>query len=121
MEPLRTTETNDTPKVNLDKAAGLFQIEGRSLTETPAEFYKPAIQWLKDYAKGPNPDTQVTFKFEYLNVESSKSILDILNILEEIPGAKVTWYFGVQDEDMEEIGEELAELVNIPFSFQATT
>jgi len=121
MEPLRTTETNDTPKVNLDQAAGLFQIEGRSWPETPAELYKPALQWLNNYANGPHPDTQLTVKFEYLNVESSKSILDILNVLEEIPGAKVTWYFGVQDEDMEEIGEELAELVDIPFSFQATT
>ncbi|MEQ8426095.1 MAG: DUF1987 domain-containing protein [Cyclobacteriaceae bacterium] len=121
MEPLRTAETNETPKVNLDKAAGIFQIEGRSLTETPSEFYKPAIQWLKGYAKAPNPETTVTFNFEYLNIESSKSILDLLNILEEIPGARVTWYFGAQAEDMEEIGEELAELVNIPFSFQAKT
>jgi hypothetical protein len=62
--------------------------------------------------------TNFTFKFEYLNTESAKSILDIITLLESISGARVCWYFNEDDEDMEEIGEELAELVSVPFEFK---
>ena len=42
----------------------------------------------------------------------------MLTELEEIDGAKVTWYFHEDDEDMEEAGEEFADLVEVPFDFK---
>jgi hypothetical protein len=35
-----------------------------------------------------------------------------------VPVSKVIWQFLEDDEDMEESGQELAELVSIPFEFQ---
>ncbi len=118
MNALHTPETAATPAVELDQSAGSFQIKGRSLSDNPKEFYQPVLEWLRAYGKAPNSETNLIFKFEYLNHESSKSILDILNIMEGIAGSKVTWYFNEEDEDMEEIGEELAELVQVPFEFK---
>ncbi|MFZ1805873.1 MAG: DUF1987 domain-containing protein [Cyclobacteriaceae bacterium] len=118
MAPLVIAETSETPNVLMDKTQGKFQVTGRSLIDNGSTFYQPIIEWLKEYAKDPNSETAVSFKFEYLNIESSKSVLDLLTVLEKIKGATVIWYFNEEEEDMEEIGEELAELVTIPFKFE---
>lgn len=117
MNALHIIETAKTPGINLDKVTGQFQIEGRSLCDNAKTFYQPAIDWMTAYSKTPNADTNLIFKFEYLDTESSKSILDFLTAAESVKGVMVTWYFNEDDEDMEEIGEELAELVSIPFQF----
>ena len=117
MELLYCEGTEETPKIILDKQKGIFEISGRSLTETPSEFYKPALKWIEAYSKDPNPTTNCTFKLEYINTESAKSILDVLSAFEHIKDMKVSWYFHEDDEDMEEVGEEFSELIEIPFEF----
>ena len=118
MDSLQLPETSETPAVLLDSKSGTFKVSGRSLSDNPAIFYKPVISWLKAYSQTPNNTTPFIFKFEYLNTESAKSILDVLTILDTISGTTVIWYFNEEDEDMEEIGEELAELVKVPFEFK---
>ncbi|HTH56512.1 MAG TPA: DUF1987 domain-containing protein [Cyclobacteriaceae bacterium] len=120
MEPLRISKTDDTPDILLDKSTGKFEISGRSLPEDSVEFYTPIFQWLEMYAKDPNPVTEFVFKLDYLNTASSKMIQDVLSALEKIKGVKVVWYFYEDDEDMEEMGQELSELVEIPFEYKPT-
>ncbi|MCB0487542.1 MAG: DUF1987 domain-containing protein [Cyclobacteriaceae bacterium] len=118
MEKLIIGETERTPSVYLDKEEGRFEIQGKSLCDDPAEYYQPVISWFKSYAKSPNDHTEIVFKFDYLNTESSKVILDILLALQNVEETRVAWCFNEEDEDMEEIGEEIAELVTIPFEFR---
>jgi len=118
MEILMLDGTGDTPKVILNKKTGVFEISGRSLPAKAAAFYSPVLTWVKKYGTDPNPSTNFVFKLEYINTASSKTILDVLYALEDIQGAKVFWYFPQGDETMEETGEELAELVEIPFEFK---
>ena len=118
MEILNLKGTEDTPTILLDKKNGILEISGRSLPEDSAEFYKPVIEWINNYAADANPTTEFAFKLEYFNTASSKLILDELSALEEIKGMKVTWYFHDDDEDMEEAGQEFSELVEIPFEFK---
>lgn len=120
MDPLKISKTDDTPTIILDQSAGKFEISGRSLPEDSVEFYTPVFQWLEMYAKAPNPTTEFVFKLDYLNTASSKMIQDILSALEKINGARVVWYFYEDDEDMEEMGQELSELVEIPFEYKPT-
>jgi hypothetical protein len=120
MDPLKISKTDDTPDIILDKSSGKFEISGRSLPEDSVEFYTPVFQWLEKYAKDPNPTTEFVFKLDYLNTASSKMIQDVLSALEKINGVKVAWYFYEDDEDMEEMGQELSELVEIPFEYIAT-
>lgn len=110
--------TEDTPAIILDKAAGKFEISGRSLPEDAAEFYSPVLQWLTEYAAAPNANTDFTVKLEYFNTASSKLILDLLSKVEAIKGAKVVWFHYGDDEDMQEAGQEFSELVEIPFEFK---
>ena len=57
MEILNLEGTADTPKIILDKGNQIFEISGRSLPEDSAEFYKPVLEWIANYAKQPNPST----------------------------------------------------------------
>ncbi|MCS7004298.1 MAG: DUF1987 domain-containing protein [Cytophagales bacterium] len=118
MNVLSLEGTEDTPRIILDKANNIFEISGRSLPEDSAEFFQPVLDWLDEYQKQANPETNFVFKLEYFNTASSKLILDILSKLEDIKGCSVTWYFHEDDEDMEEAGEEFSELVDVPFTFK---
>lgn len=117
MEVISLEGTEDTPKILLDKANGIFEISGRSLPEDSAEFYQPILDWLDEYIKSPNSETKFIFKLEYFNTASSKLILDVLSKLENLENITVLWYFHEDDEDMEEAGEEFSELVEVPFEF----
>ncbi len=118
METLNRQGTANTPKVILDKANGIFEISGRSLPEDAPAFYGPVVDWIKSYAVDSNDTTNFTFKLEYFNTGSSKMILDILTALQKVAGTRVFWCFHDDEEDMEEAGQEFAELVNIPFQFE---
>lgn len=118
IEPLSLPETSTTPAITLDAAQGVFEISGRSVTDDPAEVYRPVMQWLNAYTKNPNPSTLFVFKLEYFNTASAKMLLDIIATLSRIANAKVLWYYPVDVEDMKDAGEEFFELVNIPFEFK---
>jgi len=119
MDPIKIQGTDDTPKVILDPSSGIFEISGRSLPEDVTSFYEPLMKWLNEYKLSPNGETVFSFKLVYFNTASSKALLDILMKLEELheAGNKVLikWFYPEDDEDMQEAGEEYAEIVDVPF------
>jgi hypothetical protein len=119
METIKIQGTEDTPKVILDKEKETMEISGRSLPEDVASFYDPILSWLDEYATSPNKKTVFNFKLVYFNTASSKLLLDILMKLEEIHEAGndvlIRWHYPEDDEDMEEAGEEYADIVDVPF------
>lgn len=119
MENLTIKATDDTPEVSFD-ASGTMVLSGRSLPEDAASFYNPLLQWLSDYGKlGLTNPVVFDMKLEYFNTASSKMLLDLFNELETVAksGADtlVRWYYPEGDDDMQEAGEEYAELVEIRF------
>jgi len=119
MEAIKIKGTEDTPTVILDAAEKVMEISGRSLPEDVSSFYGPILNWLTEYAKSPNPKTVFTFKLVYFNTASSKLILDILMKLEELHNAGhevlIKWCYPDDDEDMQEAGNEYADIVEVPF------
>ena len=120
MEVIKIAGTDDTPSVILDVENDIFEISGRSLPEDVTAFYEPILEWLDEYAeKGPNKKTVFNFKLVYFNTASSKLILDILLKLEEMyedgKDVVIRWHYPEDDEDMEEAGEEYADIVEVPF------
>jgi hypothetical protein len=119
MEVIKILGTEDTPAIMLDSNNELFEIAGRSLPEDVASFYDPVLNWLTEYSEKPNAKTVFNFKLTYFNTASSKILLDILMKLEEIHIAGhevlVKWYSPEDDEDMQEAGEEYADIVDVPF------
>jgi len=118
MNPIVISATEDTPGVRLDAASDIFEISGRSLPEDVIKFYKPILDWIDEYAQSPNANTVFDFKLSYFNTASSKIILDILMKLEGMHDAgksvNIKWHFPSDDEDMEEAGNEYAEIVSVP-------
>ena len=119
METIKIMGTDDTPTVILDAENDIFEISGRSLPEDVTAFYDPILNWLDEYAANPNPKTIFTFKLVYFNTASSKLLLDILMKFEEMRengmDVLIKWYYPEDDEDMQEAGEEYADIVDVPF------
>ena len=118
MEMLKIAQTDETPEIIFDKTSEVFLVSGRSLPEDSISFYTPVFQWLKHYAEEPNSVTEFVFKLEYTNTASSKMVQDLLTALEKIKGVTIVWYYHADDEDMEAMGHELSELVEVPFVFK---
>lgn len=122
MEALIIEETDETPKIVLDAANNKFEFFGKSLPEDVTTFYGQVLDWLDEYGQSTNPKTVVDIKLVYFNTASSKLILDILFKLEEIHDEgndlSIVWHYQEDDEDMEEAGEEYADLVEMPFELK---
>ncbi|MBO4372058.1 MAG: DUF1987 domain-containing protein [Bacteroidales bacterium] len=119
MRVIKIQGSDDTPKVILDADNNTFEISGRSLPEDVVAFYDPILEWLDEYAQNPLEKTVFNFKLEYFNTASSKLLLDVLLKLEDMYDAGhdvlVKWHYPDDDEDMEEAGEEYADIVEVPF------
>ncbi len=120
MNILEITGSETTPSLHFNQQENQFRIEGRSLMEDADKFYKPLQDWLVEYRKNPNSKTELNIQLEYLNTATSRQFLDLFKILEGIPDSKIVWKFSDEDEDMEEMGQELAELVTVPFEFRTS-
>jgi hypothetical protein len=114
---------NDHPRVVMDKVNNKFELTGKSLPEDVNDFYDPIVQWLREYAKNPNPETVFVMNLEYYNSASVRKIVDMLVVLEGMHKAghkvKVVWYFEESDEMMGENGEDFKHTVNIPFEIKS--
>ena len=124
MDVLEIPNTAKTPQISLNPNGHLL-IAGRSIPENSIEFYRSTMEWLVEYARQPQPVTEVEMHFEYFNTSSSKCILDIFKHLakiHEMPGkeVKVKWFFFQEDEDMFESGNDYSTIVKIPFEFIAS-
>lgn len=119
MDALDIRATNDTPKVLLDKENDIFEISGRSLPEDVVSFYQPVVDWLEEYKTQALGFTEFVFKYIYFNTATSKLIQDILYKLEELHESgkevQVLWYYEEDDEDIQDLGEEFAENIDVPF------
>ena len=125
METLIIERTEDSPQVILNTTDNILELSGRSLPEDVNTFYEPVISWIEEYAKNPMENTVFNFKLTYFNTASSKVILDILTqfeeMIEEGHHVLVRWHFPNEDEDMQEAGEEYADMVDVPFEMVSYT
>jgi hypothetical protein len=119
MEPLNIRSTEDTPKVLFDAKKEVYEISGRSLPEDVNQFYQPVFDWLNRYFLAPNEKTTLIFNLQYFNTASSKIIVDLCYLLDEMheqgKQVNIKWYAEEEDEDILDAGEEFKENVSFPF------
>jgi len=120
MRELNIKGTPDSPTVSFDEINNYLLIEGRSILEDPAKFYKPLISKLEDFEKSNSRKMEIDFKLEYFNTASSRYILDILKRLRAIdtPNNEVTinWFYDEVDEDILEIGQDFGSIIKFPIN-----
>ena len=114
MEKFLKQGTENTPKINFDPISGVFELSGKSIPEDSMGFYSPVIEWISKYVKQPAPKTTFLFKLEYFNTSSSKILLDLFYVLEEIKETlRFEWYCEESDEDLEEAAHDFNEVLDI--------
>lgn len=122
MQKVEIEPTYKSPRVFFDPKAGKFKIEGKSILVNVDEFYQPLLDWMDVYIKNPSTNgVEFTFDIEYYNLASTKRFLFFLFKLSELKKknieVKVNWLYIDQDNYVKETGEDLAQMLDIPFNF----
>ncbi len=126
MGTLILESTRFTPKVTLDPDSNVYEISGDSRPENTHSFYSELIEWVENWDRKNSNKEEVEkpirfkFAFEYLNSSSSKFVLKLILKLKEIlvsgDELEIDWYYDEPDIDMKEMGEEYAEMAEIPIN-----
>jgi len=119
MESIYVKKSKKTPLISLDLNENIFQIKGPSFSEDILSIYNPVISWINNNLPQLEKELTCELYFTVLNSASHKKIFQILIILNGFMDRgkkiKVKWYYDEDDEDIMEMGEDLTELINLPF------
>lgn len=111
--------TKKHPDGVFDAAKGKFHLKGNSIPDNAYELYVPLLDWLDQYALNPAPSTEMTFSLVYFNSSSTEYIVSIIKKLEGIHhkkgGVTIIWEYEKDDDDMKQMGDDLANLVSMDF------
>jgi hypothetical protein len=127
MKNLYIESTEYSPKVILDFNKKYFELEGISRPEDVIAFYESVIYKLEVYIsketqqdKLSNLSFQLRFDLTYMNSASSKYILQILDTFKKLynKDAKINidWYYDDVDDQIFEDGEDLSDVIKMPFN-----
>ena len=123
MEIIRVEKTNNTPSIFIDEANMLCRIKGSSFPEDAYDVYQHVLDWLDRIKYQLSTKLTVEFDYDFLNSISHKKVWQILHELKSLQKngkeISVVWYYEENDEDIMEAGEDLAELMNVPFELIA--
>ncbi|PIB37530.1 hypothetical protein BFP72_11720 [Reichenbachiella sp. 5M10] len=124
MEKLIYRPTRITPLIFFDPSRGLLELRGKSSPENALHFYSKLMTSIEEFALQGEQNLVANFKLEYFNTSSSKCLFDLLKklLLVEKNGKRVSinWYYEGYDEDMQEAGEDYADLLGTTFNFVET-
>jgi hypothetical protein len=97
------------PNVDFNAETGICTISGKSYLEDTNQFYLVLLEWLDEYFNEVGNPIQFNVRLSYYNTSSSRSVLDIFDLLKiyEDNGGKVevNWY--CRDIDYEVVLEEV--------------
>lgn len=117
MTNLKISPTKKTLGVKCEP--GLISLEGCSITNDPRIFFKPIMDWVKEYMKEPEEVTEVLCKFDYIDTASFKNLYTLLQEMSEAKKPEhriiVKWFFSYEDPEILELGEILKGRLGLEF------
>lgn len=123
MDILLIESTALTPRIEFNPNTGFMSIKGRSIPDVADDFWNQILNWFDLYLSNSLEVTTFNINFEYFNVASSKKVLALLYKLNELTGQNkevvVDWYYRDGDDDMFEVGQDLAYMIHVPFNFKS--
>jgi hypothetical protein len=131
MQKLYFEPTDLTPEINFSPDENKFIIRGISSPEDVRALYYPVIEWIKifidDIIEGTvrvfnkNSPVRMHIDLSYFNSSSAKFLFDIFTELKRLKVSEVPvvveWFYEDEDLDMREAGSDIAELVEMEFTF----
>ena len=121
VEHIKIMGTRSSPTVERNPETLVLHLAGESYPENTFDFYKPIAAWLEAVLEQDGDDRPVTLNVElaYLNTGSIKSMMDMLDRLDEAHEdgrvVKVIWLCDPDNERIIELAEELLEDVSLPY------
>jgi hypothetical protein len=98
------------PEVNFNSETGVCELIGESYMEEAYKFYTPLLKWLKKYTLELNKAVTLNLKLTYFNTNSSRLLLDLLDILKKSQEAgnevEINWYYEEDDPDVKDEVED---------------
>jgi SiaC family regulatory phosphoprotein len=107
-----------TPQIVLNTSTGEFSIVGKSYPEDGLVFYKFMLDYVDELIHTNIETFTLKFDLEYANTSSAKSFISIIYKMQQLPNAKVIWIHEKDDDQILELGTDIAELVSVPFEFK---
>lgn len=130
MKNLYIDPTEFTPKINFDIKNRIFELTGTSRPEDVVSFFDSIIFKIEKYVhlimnekvNLENFQFHLVFDLDYMNSASSKYILQILDHFKNLyrKNAKITvdWYYEDIDDQLFEDGEDLSDVIKMPFNLK---
>lgn len=120
MRKLEFEASKKTPKVLLDESEGLLELIGRSSPNDSFSFYSQILDEIKTLTPPENKLT-ANFNLEYFNTSSSRCIYVLMKELKGLNDkgctVNVNWHYEEDDEDIKEVGEDFAEILDWEFNY----
>ena len=115
--------SENTPLVSFNFKKGLFILEGQCTLDEPESFFTSIENHVRDYTKQPAECTILTLNLSAINISSSKFLLNIVVLLDELyqlnKDVKIRWVYNDEDGNYE-LGNDYADMVSVPFEFIET-
>jgi hypothetical protein len=112
--------TNKTPEVILNPE-GIIRFKGQSIPENAMDFYESIDVWISEYICNPAEITSVDINLERINGVSCKYLNHILQKITYVTLKQkkfiFNWYYKEGDDDIFEIGNDLAYSLAAHFNF----
>jgi len=109
---LNIQKTSSTPIVRFIEENKILEIIGDSYPENSFEFYKPVIEWIKEYTMGDNGLTLIV-NLVYFNSSTSKVLYDLFDLFNDLKSdnknVSIEWHYHEDNELSLEAGEEYAD------------
>ena len=122
MEILNIEPFLQTPEINFNPETGVLYLSGKSYPADAIEFYKPIIDWSKQYIETPADKTTLICEIEYLNSASQKQLVELILVFKPLYDSGkdfvVKWKYEEGDDDILSVGELVEHELEIPFQFQ---
>jgi len=116
--------TQSSPSVTCDPATRTIVLSGESYPENTFDFYRPLLAWMEEVIEADsNTPFVLDVALSYLNTGSIKSMMDMLDRLDEAHGdgiaVSVVWRCDSENERIIELAEELMEDVDLPHEIRS--
>lgn len=114
-------KTRSTPEIYFNPAQAIFSIKGESYPENSFAFYKPIYLKLQQLLDDV-PSLKLVLDVSYMNTSSTKAIVNILYLLEEVwesgKEIEVEWYYEPDNEHALELAEDFQEFIQLPLTLK---
>ena len=121
MENLYIEKTNQSMEVDFNKN-GKLSLKGVSTPDHVNRFFGPLFEWVNELKEEKVEQVELTMLIDYLNTSSTRVLIEFLALVGSLEknntAVSIIWEYDLEDEDMLELGEDLALVSGVEFIYK---